>query len=118
MITVRGKISMRNGTPSVTAEEVIPWKVRGEQAEENNSQKLCLRFDTKDIDLYNKISSTLNAYPGDTEVVIKCTAVNKPFAYNQKVDVGNYLLNELYGIIGTDNVKLFSPKAMGKEKKE
>lgn len=118
LITVRGKISMRNGTPSVTAEEVLPWKVRGERAEENNSQKLCLRFDTKDIDLYNKISSTLNAYPGDTEVVIKCTAVNKPFAYNQKVDVGNYLLNELYGIIGTDNVKLFSPKAMEKEKKE
>lgn len=101
---------MRNGTPSVTAEEIIPWKRRGEVAEEDVNEKLYLRFDTKDIDIFNKVKSTLNAYPGDTEVVIKCTSTNKAFSYNQKVDTGNYLLNELYGVLGMENVKVWSPK--------
>ncbi len=105
LVTIKGKISMRNGTPSVNAQEVIAWKKRGDEAEVDKSEKLYLRFDTKDIDTYNKIRATLNAYPGEAEVVIKCTTFNKAFAYNAKVDLNNYLLNELYGIIGQDNVK-------------
>ena len=106
LVTVKGKISLRNGSPSVNAQEIIPWKKRGEQAQvDNASSKLYLRFDTKDIDTYNKVCSSLNAYPGEAEVIIKCTSYNKAFMYNAKVDPNNYLLNELYGIIGYDNVK-------------
>ena len=106
LVTVKGKISLRNGSPSVNAQEIIPWKKRGEHVKEDNgATKLYLRFDTKDIDIYNKVCSSLNAYPGEAEVIIKCTSYNKAFMYNAKVELNNYLLNELYGIIGYDNVK-------------
>lgn len=105
LVTIKGKISMRNGTPSVNATEVIPWKKRGEEAQEEYlKKKLYLKFDTRDIDLFNKIKSTLHAYKGEAEVIIKCTSANKAFAYNVGVDVNNYLLNELYGLIGQENV--------------
>ena len=110
MITVKGRISMRNGTPSVTAEEIIPWHKKEDEIKKAQEEKLYLKFDTKDIDLFGKVTSALRAYPGDTEVVIKCTSNNRPFAFNQKVETGNYLLNELYGLLGVDNVKLWAPK--------
>lgn len=110
MITVKGRISMRNGTPSVTAEEIIPWHKKEDEVKKAQEEKLYLKFDTKDIDLFGKVTSALRAYPGDTEVVIKCTSNNRPFAFNQKVETGNYLLNELYGLLGVDNVKLWAPK--------
>ena len=109
MITVKGRISLRNGTPTVTAEEVIPWRRKDEVVEENNIEKLYLKFDTKDIDLFAKVSSSLKNYPGDMEVIIKCTSTNKPFSYNIKVSAENYLLNELYGLLGTQNVKIWAP---------
>ena len=110
MITVKGRISMRNGTPSVTAEEIIPWHKKEDEVKKAQEEKLYLKFDTKDIDLFGKVTSALRAYPGETEVVIKCTSNNRPFAFNQKVETGNYLLNELYGLLGVDNVKLWAPK--------
>lgn len=110
MITVKGRISMRNGTPSVTAEEIIPWHKKEDEVKRAQEEKLYLKFDTKDIDLFGKVTSALRAYPGETEVVIKCTSNNRPFAFNQKVETGNYLLNELYGLLGVDNVKLWAPK--------
>ncbi len=113
LVTIKGRISMRNGSPSVNAQEIIPWKKRGESGEVEKTEKLYLRFDTKNIDVFNKIKSTLNAYPGDAEVIIKCTSLDKAFAYNQKIDINNYLLNELYGIIGQGNVKI-----CGKKKEE
>ena len=109
LVSVKGKISMRNGTPTVTAEEITPWKKRNEERKEDQNQKLYLKFDTKDIDLFAKVTSTLKAYPGDTEVVIKCTSNNRPFGFCQKVQAENYLLNELYGLLGVDNVKLWAP---------
>ena len=110
MITVKGRISMRNGAPSVTAEEIIPWHKKEDEVKKAQEEKLYLKFDTKDIDLFGKVTSALRAYPGDTEVVIKCTSNNRPFAFNQNVETGNYLLNELYGLLGVDNVKLWAPK--------
>lgn len=110
LITVKGRISMRNGTPSVTAEEIIPWKRKHEESKHEQEQKLYLKLDTKDIDLFTKVTSVLKSYPGDTEVVIKCTSTNRPFAFRQKVQTGNYLLNELYGLLGVDNVKVWAPK--------
>ena len=63
-----------------------------------------LRFNTKDIDLYDKVKKITSSYPGKSPVVIKCTSSNKGFSFNTKVDVNNYLKNELIGLLGEDNV--------------
>ena len=104
LITVKGKISLRNEIPSVMAEEIIPWNKNEEIKEEKNGQTLYLRCDTKNIDLFNKVKNVLANYNGDSPVVIKCTNSNKAFSYSQKVKINDYLLNELYGTIGEQNV--------------
>jgi DNA polymerase-3 subunit alpha len=106
LVTVKGKISLRNGNVSVIADDMFHWKKKEEEESVPTGQKLYLRFDTKNIDVYNKIMKTLQSYSGDCDVIIKCTTLNKAFALNLKVEGNNYLLNELYGIIGTDNVVL------------
>ena len=106
LVTIRGKISLRNGMASVIAEDVVQWIKAEEQQETISSKKLYLRFDTKNIDIYNKVMRTLQSYVGDCSVIIKCTTLDKAFALNVSVDANNYLLNELYGVIGNENVVL------------
>ena len=66
--------------------------------------RLVLRFDTKNIDVYSKVKNTLLSYPGDIQVVIRCTSSGSAFNYQSKVTMNNYLLNELSGIIGSENI--------------
>jgi len=106
LVTIRGKISLRNGMASVIAEDVVQWIKAEEQQDTISSKKLYLRFDTKNIDIYNKVMRTLQSYVGDCSVIIKCTTLDKAFALNVSVDANNYLLNELYGVIGNENVVL------------
>ena len=67
-------------------------------------ERLCLRFDTKNPDIYSKVKNTIASYKGDTQVVIRCTSSNKSFVYQQTVKINNYLVNELSGIIGNENI--------------
>ena len=67
-------------------------------------RKVYLRFDTKDIDVYNRLKKIISSYPGASEVVCKCTSSNKALAFTTKVDINNYLENELCGLLGDQNV--------------
>lgn len=106
LVTVKGRINIRDGMPpSAVGEVVILWK----DEEENSSkpkpkQRLCLRFDTKNPDIYSKVKNSIASYPGETQVVIKCVSSNKVFNYQQQVRINNYLINELSGIIGSENI--------------
>ena len=106
MITVRGKLSFRNEIPSVMAEDIIPWNKKEEEThkEVKDDRKLYIRCDTKNFDEFERIKNILSTYHGSNDVVIKCTSVGKAFSYSQKVDINNYLLNELYGALGEQNV--------------
>jgi DNA polymerase-3 subunit alpha len=106
LVTIKGKISLRNGMASVIADEIFHWKKEEEVQVQTTNKKLYLRFDTKNIDVYNKVMKTLQSYLGDCGVIIKCTTANKAYALNVSVDPNNYLINELYGIVGTENVVL------------
>lgn len=103
LITVKGKISLRNEIPSVVAEEIIEWG-KSEQEEQVNYKKLYIRFNTKNFDEFQKIKKSLSSYSGKSPVIIKCTDCGKAFSYSETVEINNYLLNELYGIVGESNV--------------
>ena len=91
--------------PSPVGEVVILWKDEEENATKAKlKQRLCLRFDTKNPDIYSKVKNSISSYPGETPVVIKCSSSNKVFNYQQQVRINNYLLNELRGIIGNENI--------------
>ena len=63
-----------------------------------------LRFDTQNVDLYNKVKKISASYPGQAQVIIKCTSTNKAFSFNTKVEINNYLTNEFIGLLGEENV--------------
>lgn len=106
LVTVKGRINIRDGmAPSAVGEVVMLWKDEEENAEKAKpKERLCLRFDTKNPDIYCKVKNSIASYPGETPVVIKCSSSNKVFNYQQMVKVNNYLLNELSGIIGNENI--------------
>ncbi len=104
LITVRGKISLRPGkSPCIIAENLISWDKR-EEENISTEKKLYLRFDTKDIDVYDRVKSIIASYPGKSQVVIKCNSTGQAFAFSTKVTLNNYLENELFGLLGEKNV--------------
>lgn len=106
LVTIKGRINIRDGmAPSPVGDVVILWKDEEAQAAKSKpKERLCLRFDTKNPDIYSKVKNSISSYPGETQVVIKCTSSGKSFVYQQTVRINNYLLNELSGIIGNENI--------------
>lgn len=106
LVTIKGRINIRDGMPpSAVGEVVMLWKDEEERAEKAKpKERLCLRFDTKNPDIYSKVKNSIASYPGETQVVIKCTSSNKVFVYQQQAKINNYLINELSGIIGNENI--------------
>ncbi len=105
LVTVKGRINVRDGVPSAIGEVVFLWKDEEQKTNKTpTKERLCLRFDTKNPDLYSKVKNTLHSYPGETQVVIKCTSMNKAFVYQEMVTINNYIVNELSGIIGNENI--------------
>jgi len=107
LVTIKGRINIRDGmSPSAVGEVVILWKDDEETTTKKapTKERLCLRFDTKNPDVYSKVKNSIASYPGETQVVIKCTSSNKGFVYQNTVKINNYLINELSGIIGNENI--------------
>ncbi len=106
MVTVKGRISLRDGmAPSVIGEVVLLWKDEEENVNnEKSKDRLCLKLDTKNPDIYSKVKKSISSYPGQTQVIMKCSSSGKAFVYQQKVTINNYLINELSGIIGRENI--------------
>ena len=103
LVTVKGKLSIRDGkSPVVIAESIVPWEKQEE--EQADTYTVYLRFDTKNIDLYDKVKKIVSSYPGKSALIIKCSSQNKAFSFNTKVEVNNYLKNELIGLLGEENV--------------
>lgn len=105
LLTVRGHVSIRDGkSPVVVVDSMTPWKKVEDVA--IKEEKLYLRFDTKDIDVYTKVKDIISSYPGKSSVVIKCSSTNNAFAFSARVELNNYLSNELIGLLGESNVIL------------
>ncbi len=105
MVTIKGKINVRDGNnPSLIGEAVFLWDDEEKTKKEDGKGKLFLRFDTKDIDIYSKVKNSLSSYPGESQVVIRCTSTGSAFNFQNKVSINNYLINELSGIIGNENI--------------
>lgn len=104
MVTIKGRVSIREGkSPIVVVDTIIPWENK-EVELIKTEKKIYLRFDTKNIDIYNTVKRISATYPGDASVVIKCTSSGQAFGFTTKVEINNYLLNEFIGLLGEENV--------------
>ena len=105
MVTIKGKINVRDGNDvSLIGEVIFPWNDEENEKKVDKKGRVFLRFDTKNIDIYSKVKNSLLSYPGESQVTIRCTSTGSAFNYQNKVSINNYLINELSGIIGNENI--------------
>ena len=108
LVTIKGHLSLKdNEKPIVIVEDLIPWQKNDkpdEKIEEKPKQRLCLRFDVSNIEIYNKVVTILANYPGESEVCVRCTQSGKAFKMNNKVTISNLIENELCGVLDEGNI--------------
>ena len=105
MVTIIGKLNIRDGEkPTVIVEEIIPWKSNKLVQDDIKAEKLYLKFDLNDIKLYNSVINILSSYPGNSEVIVKCSATGNVFKMNRKVKPTHHLLVELLGVLPESDV--------------
>ncbi|MDD4815770.1 MAG: DNA polymerase III subunit alpha [Clostridia bacterium] len=105
LVTIVGKISIRDGElPIVVCDNVVPWFAENINTETQSDKKLYLKFDLQDQNLYRKVNLIIDQYIGDSAIIAKCTSQNKPFKLGKTVSINNYLINQLNGLIGAENV--------------
>ncbi|MBR2053067.1 MAG: DNA polymerase III subunit alpha, partial [Clostridia bacterium] len=106
LVTIAGRVSIRDGeAPIVVCEDVRPWFAEAAPAPvQGAAQKVYLKFDLTDANLYKKVCTLLASYNGTSEVIAKCTTQNKPFRLGVTTGVNNYLINQLNGLLGSENV--------------
>mgnify|MGYP003773022247 FL=1 len=113
MVTVTGKVSMHDGAPTLIADKFMFWQAEKEVVEEKretSNKKLYLKYDTTNTSLGDNIVKVVESYPGNSEVRIKCATQNKLFKLTKTVDLSTHLLNELIGLLGSENVVVVEDK--------
>lgn len=104
LVTIVGKLSIRNGeAPIVVCDNIIPWLAE-ESQDQTNQPKLYLKFDLTNEELYKRVCDILTNYTGRSEIIVKCTARNKPFKLAITTSINNFIINQLNGLLGSENV--------------
>ncbi|MBR7091144.1 MAG: DNA polymerase III subunit alpha [Clostridia bacterium] len=113
MVTIRGRVNIREGeAPTIAVEGMTSWadeekpQVQSVQPSMEAETKLYLKYDLTDDELNGKVYRILSSYPGRSQVIAKCTTANKAFILPYKVDNSVAMQNELLGILCEDCVKI------------
>ena len=104
LVTIYGKVTVKDGErPQVIIDRVVPWQTNTEP-QNVDERRLYLRFDLTDKELYDKVVGVVAEYDGDCQVIARCTSQNKTFKFKLTCDINNYLINQLNGLLGSENV--------------
>lgn len=112
LLAISGKLSIRDGeAPIVLADKITEFdtgNTANSSSQENSITypKLCLKFDTKNQDLYKNILEVLENYPGNSQVYVNCELNNKWFKVSKCVDVKSHVMAELLAYIKQENIQL------------
>ena len=102
LVTIKGKINLRDDEPPIIlTDSVEEWEQLDAVIEKNEEiyETLYLRFDTTDQNVYNDIVDILSAYPGKSEVKIKCSNTGKVFKMNMCVNLDSLIKTELLAVL-------------------
>ncbi len=105
MITIYGKVSKKDdGSISIIADKMDKWEARGKNT--IIKKILYLQFDINDTELKGRLDIILGRFWGESEVVFVDINTKKAYKYSKKVNIVTPLLNELYGSLGFENIKV------------
>lgn len=100
------KISFNNDSISLIADGFREWKNSQPEDIKKTTNRLYLRFDTKNANLYNGVISILKDCPGEDEIFIKCSSANQTYKVSMTTKCSKMLENDLIGLLGEENVKI------------
>lgn len=111
LLTISGKLSIREGeAPIVLADKITLFDERNNQPQAPKqpvkTEKLCLKFDTKDKELYKDILEVLENYFGTSEVFVNCSSSAKWYKVPKRVDLKSNLQAELLAYLDTENIQI------------
>ncbi|MDR2201503.1 MAG: DNA polymerase III subunit alpha [Clostridiales bacterium] len=109
LVTVTGKIRSRDGVFSIWVDKIEEWQT-AENSGAAPPQKICfyMSFSKSDPSVMDSIRSVLQAYPGANKAYVKDTDANALYDLSLNVEISDYMLNELYGIVGEGNIKIIA----------
>ncbi len=108
-----GKVSLRSGEKGIIVLEKIQPMAEEKQEkivlpkeDEKPLEKLYLKFDTQNPEIFKEIEEVLRLHSGNSEVFVQCASQNKLFKLNYKVEIDNVLRYELLTILEQDCIKI------------
>lgn len=105
MATIVGKLNIRSGeAPTVIVDEIIPWQAKKANESVEKNETLYLKFDLNNIKIYNAVITLLSSYPGNSEVIVKCSSSENAFKMNRTVSVSKHLMVELLGLLPENDI--------------
>ena len=115
LVTIKGVINIRDGQPpSVNVDKVEVWKENDDKSaqqeialpEVERPKKLCLKYDTSNAELHDKIKAILIEYPGIDKVFIRDAVTREAFQLDTNVQIRESLLFELTALLEQENIKV------------
>ncbi|MFQ6773253.1 MAG: DNA polymerase III subunit alpha [Clostridia bacterium] len=113
LVTLKGMVSLRDGqSPSLSVDYVDKWDEKQNaptqeemvMEEEEKPKRLCLKYDTHDAGLHDKIKAILLEYPGIDDVFVRDSKTREAFQLGTKVQVRESLIFELSALLEQENI--------------
>lgn len=118
LVRIHGKVSIKdNGEVTIMADRISPLGlvdakvVKQDTPPQQNTITLYLKYNTRDSYMHTGIVSILEAYPGDTPVVVRCESSGNAFKLPVTVNPSEYLMNELGALLDSKNMLLRKSKS-------
>lgn len=107
IVGLTGKLDLEGKkVPCLLVSTVKEWDKGQGVAEERKIKILYLKLDVRDTKLKDEVDEVLSKYEGDSQVVMVNAEDGKPYRSSRKVTITTYLINELYAILSSNNVKV------------
>lgn len=106
LVSVTGKVNNKDGNISIWVDKIEEWQ--SVQKEKTTFKKICfyISFKNDSPNIMDKINELIAVYPGKDEVYIKNVDENTLFAVDSKVRICSLMLNEAYGLVSEDKIKI------------
>ena len=107
LVTLQGKLGIEDrNIASIVVDKAVEWnEIASNDEKKSKKQVLYIKYNIKNEEIKSKISKVLERYSGNETVIVVDSEENKPYKSNHGVTISQYLLNELCGILGDQNVK-------------
>ncbi len=107
LVTVRGKAKQKDGFFNIWVDGVEEWK-NGEETKDRKARKICfyISFVNSEPEIMDTLQNVLNAYPGGDSTYVKNLDDGKLYELGITVGLNDIMLNELYGVVGENNIKI------------